>query len=74
MKAETVSVVRLNLELTPEEAEWLHNQMQNPLYGQSPVDETAKDKEMRERFFAVTDVPKHLKNQSEHKGDNLFSR
>lgn len=72
MKAEAKAVIRLNLELTPEEAEWLHGQMQNPLHGQSSDQEMPSDKEMRHRFFSVTDLPRHMAAGIRQKSPNLF--
>lgn len=51
----TVSVTTLRLD--DEEAQWLREQMQNPLHGQDYTDESAHDKDMRERFFKAVDHP-----------------
>lgn len=52
----TVSVTKLRLD--DEEAKWLREQMQNPLHGQDLEDESAHDRDMRQRFFdAVVNPP-----------------
>ena len=42
------------LTLTKEEADWLHNVMQNPLWNQNPDEESPEDAEMRRNFFEAT--------------------
>lgn len=39
------------LELTVEEARWLKGVMQNPLWGDSPEEESIEDNNMRRKFF-----------------------
>jgi len=48
--------IYLQIRLTAEEADWLHNVMQNTLHGQNPVDESPTDSGMRRKFFDATKV------------------
>ena len=49
--------LRLNLELTAEEAVWLHETMRNPLSVDCNPDlEDLYDKKMREAFFEATAI------------------
>lgn len=49
--------LRLTLELTVEEAKWLHELMRNPLTeDQNPDYEDPYDKNMREAFFVATKI------------------
>ena len=41
----------INLELSENEAVWLRNVMQNPLYGKTQAEEEKQDTEMRKLFF-----------------------
>ena len=51
MRTETLVSHTTVLSLTWEEATWLRNVMQNPLYGQSLEDEDEQDRTLRETFF-----------------------
>jgi len=51
MKVEQLKEVKFILHLTGEEAWWLKNTMQNPLYGKTPDTEDKRDREMRKLFF-----------------------
>ncbi len=44
--------VKLMLELTQEEAKWVAENMQNPLHGQHPDEETELDATIRKNLFA----------------------
>ena len=46
--------VTVTLQLTEEERRWLHNVMQNPLYGCCLTEEEPEDSEMRHKFFDHT--------------------
>ncbi|GEK52376.1 hypothetical protein [Vreelandella venusta] len=48
--------IEVILSLTPEEVQWLHGVMQNPLHGQSPQEEDIADRTMRRAFFNATDL------------------
>lgn len=43
------------LELNEEEAIWLRGVMQNSLHGQSPTEEPAEDRKMRQAFFGAVE-------------------
>lgn len=51
MKATTVTETKVILEMTEEESQWLKLVMQNPLHGQTPIDESSHDAAMRKAFF-----------------------
>jgi hypothetical protein len=53
MKSTITTTVVVSLELTQDEAEWLHGVMQNPFYEH----ETKEDAEMREQFWKATALP-----------------
>jgi len=58
MKATTT--LHITLELTAEEAKWLHELMQNPLTeDQNPDYEDSYDKKMREAFYWATAIKDH---------------
>lgn len=44
----------ITLVLNEKEAQWLHEVMQNPLWGQTPTTESEEDFEMRVTFFEAT--------------------
>lgn len=46
----------VGLELTQDEANWLHSVMQNPLFNQTPDEESLGDREMRQKFFTATSI------------------
>lgn len=49
--------LRLTLELTAEEAKWLHELMQNPLSEDcNPDYEESYDRQMREAFYEATAI------------------
>lgn len=54
MQVDNVTVKKTILQLDEDEAQWLNAQMQNPLHGQTPEQETKEDKDMREKFFKAT--------------------
>lgn len=54
MKRSLETTVEVVLKLTVEEAEWLHDRMQNP---SEPVEST-RDEKMRKLFFECTTIPK----------------
>ena len=54
MQVNTVITRKVVLELSEEEAEWLHAVMQNPIWNPSAEEELLKDSTMRQRFFAAT--------------------
>ena len=45
----------ITITLDQEEAEWLRGVMQNPLHDEHPDEESARDREMRSRFFFAVD-------------------
>lgn len=51
MKAIEQTRKTFHLTLQEEEAEWLRGVMQNPLYGQTPEEESEEDNRMRRAFF-----------------------
>lgn len=52
--------LRVTLELTVEEAKWLHEVMQNPLSSDpNPDHEDSYDKKMRESFYKATAIERH---------------
>ena len=53
MDVETQKVTEVALKLNEEEARWLKGIMQNPFYGQTPLDETAQDSKMRGIFWTA---------------------
>lgn len=55
MKAILHKTYTVHLELTREEAEWLHSQMQNS----ANLEESVEDQTMREKFFEATKIPDH---------------
>lgn len=55
MFATATTEINLTLKLSLAEANWLHAKMQNP---DSSLEST-EDYEMREKFFAVTDMARH---------------
>jgi hypothetical protein len=56
MKAIIEKAVTITLVLEMDEAIWLKNVMQNPLYVCHPDNEDKEDYEMRQKFFnAITD-------------------
>lgn len=58
MRATTA--LQVNLELTVEEAKWLHGVMQNPLSSDpNPENEDSYDRKMREGFFKATAIESH---------------
>lgn len=55
MKSTVTRSVEVTLVLTKQEADWLHNVMQNPLFGQHVVcNEPKEDNEMRRKFWEAT--------------------
>lgn len=54
MKTNVETSVTYTLILDKEEAEWLHNVMQNPLHNQHPIAEATYDRDMRIQFFEAT--------------------
>lgn len=54
MEVNTVIPKQIVLNLTEQEAEWLHSVMQNPLHNQSYEDESVEDSTMRVIFFNAT--------------------
>ena len=59
MQSKVNTTVTLTLTLSREEADWLKNQMQNPLHGQSTKEENSKDREMRTNFWNALTHPRH---------------
>ena len=53
--------ITVTLRLTEREANWLREQMQNPLHKIEPLNEATLDKDMRHRFFSA--IPKPLINR-----------
>lgn len=51
MKIEKEENIEITLKMTKEEAEWLKENMQNPLHGHSPDEECREDWEMRIIFW-----------------------
>lgn len=59
MQSNTSNVITVTLVLNEEEAKWLSAQMQNPLHGQAPTEESAAaDARMRKAFFDATTLVK----------------
>lgn len=56
MKHEIETCTVLRLELTREEADYLHGIMQNPGYGVTPSEEPESERQIREKFFRATDL------------------
>lgn len=54
MKSNVNAAITVSLTLSEEEANWLHQAMQNPLWEHDPSKEDPKDKQMRESFFHAT--------------------
>lgn len=48
----------VTLQLSAVEADWLKQQMQNPLHGQNPMEETPEDREMRKELWTALSYPK----------------
>lgn len=55
MKRTIYATIEVSLLLSTEEAEWLHERMQNP---QPAGAENARDTMMRSRFFEATKLPR----------------
>lgn len=54
------TTLQINLELTVEEAKWLHEVMQNPLSSDpNPDHEDSYDRKMREAFYEATAIEGH---------------
>lgn len=54
MKHSISQSIVVGLELTQDEANWLNSVMQNPLFNQTPDEESLGDSEMRLKFFTAT--------------------
>lgn len=54
MRASEKMIKVIVLELTEDEAHWLHGVMQNPLWGEHPDNDTEYDRAMRRKFFDAT--------------------
>ena len=57
MKTSHTKDVTVTLVLTEAEAAWLHVNMQNPLHGEHPEDESTEDRAYRHEFFLATQGP-----------------
>jgi hypothetical protein len=58
MRSNITTSIVVTLVLTPEEAAWLAGNMQNPLHGQTPSEESPEDAAMRRKFWEATkDLP-----------------
>jgi hypothetical protein len=55
MQVKTTATVQITLILSSEEAQWLHELMQNPLFGEHPGQEYQRNKAMRFAFFEATE-------------------
>ena len=53
MEAKIEKITKITLTLNEEEATWLKNIMQNPLYNERPEDEHPQTKKIRYRFFEI---------------------
>lgn len=51
MKANYEKIEKVIIEMTKEEARWLKNVMQNPLYDETPEEEHPQNKEVRYKIF-----------------------
>lgn len=54
MNVTTTLVRRIHLDMTEEEAAWLHGVMQNPLHNTPDSMEDPQDARMRQLFFQAT--------------------
>ena len=74
MKHSISRTTLVGLELTQDEANWLHSVMQNPLFNQTPDEESLGDREMRQKFFTATSIAANRNVTQVHtgSGDNII--
>ena len=54
MKTKTETKIVITLEMSEDEAQWLHGVTQNPLHGDDILSESLEDHRIRNAFFDAT--------------------